>query len=58
MAGTADNEALMPGTGYDDDATRVGSLRSASRSWWFRVLVIFVMAVGVGAIIAYVVGAP
>jgi hypothetical protein len=42
----------MPGTGYDEAAMRIGSVRSGTRPRWFRVtlLSVFLVAVAVGAL--------
>ena len=33
----------MPGTGYDDEAIRVGRVRSA-RPWWLKIVVVAIAA--------------
>src|SRR5258708_3805618 len=33
-------ERLVPTTGYDEDAARIGSLRSGTRPWWFKLMVL------------------
>jgi hypothetical protein len=38
----------MPGTGYDENAMRVGSVRSGTRPRWLK-LAVFVITVAVGA---------
>ena len=44
----------MPGTGYDDGAMRIGSLRSGTRSRRFKliVLAVFVSAIVIGGAVA------
>jgi hypothetical protein len=45
----------MPGTGYDDEAMCVGSVRSRTRPIWFKlaILAIFLCSIGIGAGIAW-----
>ena len=45
----------MPGTGYDDDAMRIGTVRSGTRSWWSKLamLTLFACSIGIGAGIAW-----
>jgi hypothetical protein len=45
----------MPATGYDDDAMRIGSVRSGTHSWWFKLamLALFVCSIGIGAGMAW-----
>jgi len=44
----------MPGTGYDEDAAHIGSLRSGTRPRWLKlmVLAIFVAGIAVGVGVA------
>jgi len=41
----------MPMTGYDEDAIRIGGLRSGARTWRFKlvVMLIFLASIAVGA---------
>jgi hypothetical protein len=45
----------MPVGGYDDEAMRIGSVRSGTRSVWFKlaILAFFVCSIGIGAGIAW-----
>jgi hypothetical protein len=45
----------MPGTGYDNEAMRVGSVRTGTRPIWFKlaILAIFLCSIGMGAGIAW-----
>jgi hypothetical protein len=45
----------MPGWGYDEEAMRIGSVRSGTRPIWFKlaILALFVCSIGVGAGIAW-----